>query len=98
MVIYSVFSNKHKVHKKWKNELMFFKGDLSNINTEFDYRFKVVKNLREESIFLGLYTGNFPVKYPLQLKYTDDDGKEINREIQDNIYDCPDPEQGSDLS
>jgi len=67
--LYSVFSSRCKLHERniWVEILKFFIGDLEDVNTAEDFRFKEVQGKREEAKFLGRCHTNFPVKYPLRL-------------------------------
>lgn len=70
--LWSVFSS-HFLMKKdgqqsqWVTSLNFYKGDLSCVDLETDWRFKEVKNKRSQSVFLGVCETSFPVQYPLLL-------------------------------
>lgn len=70
-MMWSVFANHHVIEKEgkpqWVTELNFYMGDLSDIDTATDWRFKEVNNRRSQSKFLGMCDTHFPVKYPLHL-------------------------------
>jgi len=65
--LYSVFEDTHKKGNKWISEYHFYKGDLSNVDLENDWRFKEIKDKRKQSKFLGTVNTDFPINYPLHL-------------------------------
>lgn len=68
---WSVFENCHLIEcegvYQWITEFNFYMGDLSNVDTSNDWRFKEIKNKRKMSKFLGVVETTFPIQYPLTL-------------------------------
>lgn len=59
--VYSVFINTRYDGNQWKRDFSFYKGDLSNVDFETDWRFKAVQGKRKTASFLGITETNFPV-------------------------------------
>jgi len=72
--LWSVFGNEHKVESDWIKELVFFWGDVSDIDFSNDWRFKAVEGKKKQLMFLGFYDGEFPIEFPITLL----NGKTIN--------------------
>ncbi len=67
--IWSVFSRDMKDEKETTltNKITLYKGDLSGVILEDDWRFKTVKGKRENTKFLGLIADPvFPLEFPLK--------------------------------
>jgi hypothetical protein len=83
MTINTVFENEKYVYNKksatgrWVNELVFYVGDLTDVDLKSDWRFKEVKDKRKQLKLLGTKENLvLPIVYPLVL----DDGRVINDE------------------
>lgn len=75
-VMISIFETKHFVFSgrdgdgnaitRWATQLVFFEGDLSNIDPTTDTRFVAVSKVRKQSKFMGTVSSLiFPVEYPI---------------------------------
>lgn len=65
--IWSVFSRDILIEKELINKITLYKGDLSDINLEVDWRFSTVKGKRENVKFIGLIADPvFPLTFPLK--------------------------------
>ena len=72
--LFSVFERTYKNGEQWITDLVFYKGDLSCVDAENDWRFKEVFGKRKKLKFLGLCQTSFPIQYPLKLS----NGVELN--------------------
>lgn len=72
---WSVFLSNRKVIKEdgkkqvwiWEKVYNFYKVNMAEVDVKTDVRFKLIKDKREESIYLGVCETEFPVKFPLTL-------------------------------
>lgn len=62
-MIYSIFETCHLTKQEdgsvlWITERVYYRGDLSNVNCEDDWRFTEIKGKRKLAKFIGLIIGS----------------------------------------